>query len=105
MKFPKDVDGDVLRRLLESGLDFSYPQSIDFNVDFKQWPPSDQALKVLRNKFGDIGIYEPEDEDTGYVIFVVRSILTYELVMTTQKEATELMAQFGGTCESWGILH
>jgi hypothetical protein len=32
------VDGDVLRELEASGLDFSNPAQIDFNVDFETWP-------------------------------------------------------------------
>ena len=31
--WPNDADGDVLRRMKESGFDFSKIHSIDFNID------------------------------------------------------------------------
>ena len=35
MTWPSDADGDVLRRLEQSGFHFSKSTLIDFNVDFQ----------------------------------------------------------------------
>jgi hypothetical protein len=34
----------------------------------------------------------------------VRALVTYELVMSVQREMSALVADFGGHCESWGVL-
>lgn len=105
MNFPKDADGDVLRRLDESGLDFSRPQSVDFNVDFLSWPPSPEALEKLEASFGPIEIYEPDDNYAGYVLLTITEPLSYDFVVGIQDNVSKLMSEFGGVCESWGVLH
>lgn len=105
MNFPDDVDGDVLRRLDESGFDFSKTWKIDFNVDFDSWPPSPEALNILEKEYGAIEVYEPDGESDGYVLFNVNSIVSYELIMSSQQKASSLVSDFGGVCDSWGILH
>tara|TARA_R110001583_G_scaffold66418_1_gene190920 strand:- start:182 stop:499 length:318 start_codon:yes stop_codon:yes gene_type:complete len=105
LNFPNDVDGDVLRRLEESGFDFSKTWEIDFNVDFNSWPPAQEALNILEKEYGAIEVFEPEEESDGYVLFNITSIVTYDLIMDTQRKASSLASTFGGVCESWGVLH
>ena len=104
--WPSDVDGDVLRRLEESGLDFSQPTLIDFNVDFERWPPPEQAVDVLAQKYPNLEINEPDPENDfpGDITFKMYERLTYEMVIRVQTEVTELMAPFGGLCECWGVF-
>lgn len=104
MNWPNDADGDVLRRMFESGFDFGSKCLIEFNVDFDYWPPSDAAFKVLSEKYGEINVFEPEAEYDGYYQFQIYSKVTYELVLRTQREASSLMQPFSGVCESWGVL-
>lgn len=104
MNFPDDADGDVLRRLDESGFDFSKSTTIDFNVDFDNWPPHPDAISKLKEYAGAVEIYEPDEEYSGYVLFHIHQILSYELVIDTQRNVTTLMAEYGGICESWGVL-
>lgn len=105
MIFPNDVDGDVLRRLEDSGFDFSITWEIDFNVDFNCWPPSQEALNILEKEYGAIEVFEPEEESDGYILFNITSIVSYDLIMDTQRKASSLVSTFGGVCESWGVLH
>ncbi len=102
--FPDDVDGDVLRRLEESGFDFQKPTTIDFNVDFDSWPPHPDAVSKLKEFAGAIEIYEPDGEYSGYILFNIHQILSYKLVIETQDNVTSLVAEYGGICESWGVL-
>jgi len=102
--FPADVDGDVLRRMLANGFDFSAPARIDFNIDFDDWPPSPDLLVELEKRFAEVTVHDP-DEYSGYVSFVVTAQVTYELVMSIQRSASEMASPFGGICESWGVLH
>ncbi len=102
--FPDDVDGDVLRRLEESGFDFQKPTTIDFNVDFDSWPPHPDAVSKLKEFAGAIEIYEPDGEYSGYILFNIHQILSYKLVIDTQENVSSLVAEYGGVCESWGVL-
>jgi hypothetical protein len=102
--WPDDADGDVFRRLEESGLNFDSPVQIDFNIDFSNWPPAQEALQVLADRYSAISVVEPVEDFTGYVEFQLFERPTYERVMAIQAEVSGLMARFGGVCESWGIL-
>ena len=102
--WPNDVDGDVLRRMEESGFDFSKSHEIDFNVDFDRWPPMPEALALIRLRYPNTVVHEPFGEDRGYVQFQVHARVTYDLVMRIQRETSALMADFGGYCQSWGVM-
>ena len=103
MTWPNDADGDVLRKLEEGGFDFSRAHKIDFNVDFRSWPPAELAIKLLRKEFGVIEIFEPSDDFNGYISFQVVERVTYEGVTSMQRRLTREMQPYGGVCESWGV--
>ena len=105
MTWPNDADGDVLRRLEENGFDFSKEYEIDFNVDFDNWPPPDEAINKIKEHYPNIEKIEPDEEYEGYLLFQVKTKINYELVTSIQRKVTELVKQYGGVCESWGVLH
>ena len=102
--WPNDADGDVLRRLKDSNFDFSKAHLIDFNIDLQEWPPNQELIDLLIKRYGDIGGYEPSEGMNGYLLFQIKDQLTYELVIKTQEEATQLAAPYGGICESWVVM-
>ena len=101
MTWADDADGDVFRRLVEGGFDFSRSYAVDFNVDFASWPPPQEAIDVLRSMYGEITVYAPDHD----VSFKVEGKVSYEGVTSVQRRTTAAMAKFGGACESWGVLH
>ncbi|MFT6735624.1 MAG: hypothetical protein ACJAS9_003835 [Polaribacter sp.] len=109
MNWPNDADGDVLRRLEESGFDFSKSYEIDFNIDFNidfdNWPPSEDAIELIDKEFGTVEVYNLDEDHNGYLLFNINRKITYDLVINTQKRVSKLLQSFGGVCESWGILH
>jgi hypothetical protein len=62
------------------------------------------AIAVLRGRFADAEVIEPEGDYRGYVQFHVEAPVTYELVIRMQREVMELMRPYGGYCESWGVM-
>lgn len=104
IQWPDDADGDVLRRMKSSGFDFDQPCSIDFNVDFETSPPPRAATKILEQKYPSTKIYSSIDGG-DYAQFQIHGRLTYDLVVSVQREISHQMAEFGGICESWGVLH
>jgi hypothetical protein len=103
--WPRDADGDALRRMRERGFNFHEPCIVDFNVDFEAWPPEEKAIHALREQFPGAKLFSPEDESPGYILFQMHVLLTYDLVTTIQRQVTELMARYGGTCDTWGVLY
>lgn len=104
MIWPDDADGEVFRRLESEGFDFSKSYTVDFNVDFETWPPSEVATKRLQSLIGKFESFEPDEEFDGYLLFQVTMKLNYEKVMSIQREVSAAMAPFGGICGSWGVL-
>jgi hypothetical protein len=104
MSWPADADGDVFRRLQMQGFNFSETHTIDFDVEFRQWPPPQEALRLLRSRYPDLEIVEPDSEFPGQVSFQVRERLSYEFVTAIQRSISSLVSIFGGTCQSWGVL-
>jgi hypothetical protein len=102
--WPGDADGDVLRRLQARAFDFSSKHEIEFNVDFEEWPPHPNAIAWLESKYSSVEVRQPEAGFSGYIQFKVLAKLSYELVMQTQCEATLGTEEYGGVCESWGVL-
>jgi hypothetical protein len=103
-QWPDDADGDVFRRLAAHSFDFSRPYAVDYNVDFKCWPPARAALDLLDARHGPIRVFEPGEHGDGYVQFQLHGPLTYEGVISVQRAVSVAMAPFGGVCESWGVM-
>ena len=110
MNWPNDADGDVLRRLDSDGFDFEKEHVIDFNIDFNSWPLSKEVVEAITKLYSNCEFIEPDEEDIengdliGYVQFQFFGKLTYDLVVNTQANATQQTKQFGGWCESWGLM-
>lgn len=103
--WPDDVDGDVFRRMQESGFHFGDETDIDFNIDLDVWPPSDALLDLLRGQaFSSVRVCPPDETGSGYILVVVHAKLTYELVTAMQQALSDIAAPFGGWCDSWGVL-
>jgi hypothetical protein len=102
--WPDDADGGVFRNLAEDNFDFSKPYSVDYNVDFENWPPPAAALEWLRSQYGTLGLYPSDEDGSGYVQFQVVDRVTYEGVTSIQRHVSIAMVPFGGVCESWGVM-
>jgi hypothetical protein len=103
--WPDDADGDALREVESLGVDLGAVQAIDFNIDFDLWPPQPALIDELRNRYDEVRIVEPSDDNDGYVVVVIEDRLSYELVVATQETLSELAEPFEGRCESWSVLH
>lgn len=101
--WPDDADGDVFRSLQADGCDFSKTYTIDFFVDFPDWPPAEEALSLLEANFGKIELVDEEEDETPCVLCKIESLLTYEFVTATQAKIAEAVKPFGGYCMDWGV--
>jgi hypothetical protein len=104
MTWPKTADGDVFRSLESKGFDFTKVTKIDFEVDFKSWPPRQDALDILKKNYPSIEFIDTDESHLGYAHLEIHDFLTYELVLSMQERITALVSKFGGACEAWGVL-
>lgn len=102
--WPDDADADVLRRLRDKGFDFSLHHLVDFNVDFDAWPPNPIARQRICREFPLVTEYVDEVSGVGSLVVKVDDMVTYRLVVDTQRRLSELASEFGGWCNSWGVL-
>ena len=103
MSWPNNADGDVFRRLERSGFDFAAEHVVDFNIDLVDWPPAPGLIAEIRRRYAEWSQIAPEDDYRGYIEIQVRAPVTYEFVISMQRELSELAGPFGGVCESWGV--
>jgi Regulator of ribonuclease activity B len=106
ISFPNDVNGDVLRRMQEHGVDFTQPRHIDFVVAF----PSEDAAEA----------FAQEIRELGHSISIARSDCVPELpwdariertmipshaeITEFESTLTDLAERFGGRNDGWGLL-
>jgi len=110
MKWPDDEDGDILRMLEERDFDFDKEAKIDFEIEFDHWPLSKKEIDSITRDYPGCELNDPDEEDiaegitTGTVNLQITSKITYEFICSTQKEITRKVKQYGGRCESWGVM-
>lgn len=104
-EWPDDADGQVLRRLQGKGFDFSRKYLVDFTVDFEEWPPNPEALRAIRREFESAAEYVDDVSGQGSIVVKFESVLDYCFVVDTQLRLSEIVNDFGGWCDSWGVLH
>ena len=103
--WPDDADGQVLRCLRDKGFDFSKQYVVDFNVDFEEWPPNPEALRHIHREFKITSEYVDDVSGRGSIVVKIEAKLSYSFVVETQQRLTDLASEFGGWCDSWGVLH
>lgn len=100
MDWPQDADGDVLRRLENSGFDFSQQVKIDFEVSLANQQSLPSVKRTIEQAIAKVQI-----STTEYGLTVqVGDFLTYAFVMGMQAKLSELAGPFGGSCDEWGVL-
>jgi len=111
MTFPRDADGDALRRVAAGGADMGAPMSIDFSVA----APSKEAAEGVAAAAQRLGYrtdvwFDDEEQDLDgdddtppWTCYCTKSMLaTYEGVIRAQRELDEIGRPFGAWSDGWG---
>lgn len=109
MQFPDDENGDVLRRMLTSGFDFSLPHHVEFFAVFRTEREADfVARQFVADRSGDESIVSIETrpaERGGMELMLVKSMLiTHESVSAFESRLAERVSQHDGYMDGWGVL-
>lgn len=104
--FPDDENGDVLRRMMQGGDDFTKPRDIDFSVVF----PDDKAAKEFGDHFARRGFkvsVQKSDckSDLPWDVTVTKFMLPTHAGITDFEEILEEeAARLGGQNDGWGCF-
>jgi hypothetical protein len=101
MSWPDDADGDVFRSLEADGFDFSVETLIEFNVDLGDPDSTTAAIDAALDVCPDAAIGLEDD----HFVVQVQALLTYEFVIAAQQKLTAATEKFGGSCDSWSVMH
>lgn len=110
MRFPDDVNGDVFRRMVASGFDFSVPHPVEF---FAVFADGEAANRVARRYIGEheagedtlAGVRTTPLESGETELFIARPMLvTHAAVTAYETRLGERVAQEGGRLDGWGVL-
>lgn len=103
MDYPKDADGDALRRIA-AGSDMSKPMVIDFAVDVPTEAAGNEVVR-LATESGYTPALEFDDDTKRWTCYCSKHMVpTYEAVLAAQQELDQLSAPVGGKSDGWGTL-
>jgi hypothetical protein len=104
--FPDDENGDVLRRMQESGDDLSQARRIDFTIVF----PSESATQYFSQHFQNLE-YQVSIEKSGTVQELPWDVVISRYMLPTHTDITEfeseleaIAAPLGGRNDGWGCF-
>lgn len=102
--YPRDADGDALRRIAGHGSDMSKPMLVDFFVAVPN-EKSGNLVARAATRLGYSASVERDPAEGSWTCYCSRElILTYESVMKAQEELADVSGQFGGAMDGWGSL-
>jgi hypothetical protein len=104
MEFPSDTNGDVLRRMFNSGMDLSLQFDIDFWHLFEAEDLATLMLDRVRAQ-GLIGEVSRNEVVGGFdVRVIVRMVPTHEGITDIELELQAVAEECGGIADGWGVL-
>ena len=109
MSYPENANGDVLRRMEESGFDFSVEHVVDFFAVFATEAEADQIarLYLADHKAGDTFKNietRPRDEGGIELTLSKQMLVTYERITAFEHKLAERMSTVEGAMDGWGVL-
>lgn len=109
MQFPKDENGDVLRRMVASGFDFGQVHDVDFYAIFPVRADAvlvaRQLIEADRSSNSLAAVKTDTTEDGATELKVVRKMLvTHDGVTIFERLLGEMCAAHGGKLDGWGVM-
>ena len=104
--FPRDENGDVLRRMAEAGVDLVSRRVIDFEFCFPDEVSANGFTEAIRTSVMATIVYPPDPvngEEWG-VQCRERMVPSHSAISETERRLTTVAEQFGGYADGWGSL-
>ncbi len=105
MQFPDDGNGDMLRALMDAGIDLSQPLAIDFYLVFKNKDQAEKAMAALvaSDLQGEVEMHFNDLEQ--WELIVSQTMLPeHEAITAREAELDKFAKKFGGHNDGWGVM-
>ena len=105
MQFPDDGNGDMLRALMDAGIDLSQPLAIDFYLVFKNKDQAEKAMAALvaSELQGEVELHFNDLEQ--WELIVSQTMVPEHAAVTAREiELDKFAKKFGGHNDGWGVM-
>ncbi len=107
--YPKDADGDALRRVIALGADMSKPMDIDFAVAVPTREAGEHVAEEAERRGFRVNLVadadEEEPEATSWSCYCTKSMVPdYDALLAVQHELDEIAKPCGGWSDGWGTF-
>ena len=103
MKFPNDENGDVLRRMQESGFDFSKEYVFDYYHIFDSKSTAQQFATMLQ-KHRIHAEVQPNKDSKWDVVVKIMHLPTHNEITEWEIDLEAGAKKFGGLKDGWGVM-
>ena len=101
--FPDDVNGDVLRRMVDSGMDLSQTYDMEFFHVFTSKEKAEGMCKFVYDKGIRVKLNQTDDGNWD-VCCIIPMVPTYKEITETECKLEKIAENNGGVSEGWGVL-
>ena len=105
MQFPDDGNGDMLRALMDAGIDLTEPLAIDFYLVFKNKDQAEKAMAALvaTELQGEVELHFNDLEQ--WELIVSQTMVPEHAAITAREaELDKFAKKFGGHNDGWGVM-
>jgi len=105
MQFPDDGNGDMLRALMDAGIDLSQPLAIDFYLVFKNKDQAEKAMAALvaSELQGEVELHFNDLEQ--WELIVSQTMVPEHAAVTAREvELDKFAKKFSGHNDGWGVM-
>ena len=105
MQFPDDGNGDMLRALMDAGIDLSQPLAIDFYLVFKDKERAEKAMAALvaSEHQGEVELHFNDLEQ--WELIVSQTMVPEHAAVTAREvELDKFAKKFAGHNDGWGVM-
>lgn len=108
-EYPRDADGDALRRVVADGSDMTKPMEIDFVVAVPSREAGDQVAQHARRLGFRVDLvadaHEEEPDATSWSCYCTKSMVPdYDALLAVQRELDGIAKPWGGWSDGWGTF-
>ncbi len=104
LHFPDDENGDVLRRMQESGDDLDQPRVIDFAFAFPERPQAIAFAEALDDRSLEICISYYEEREMWQTVVKRHMLPTHEDITAWESALAGHAEAVGGEPDGWGCM-
>ncbi|MBV2132871.1 ribonuclease E inhibitor RraB [Pseudomonas sp. MAP12] len=103
MQFPNDENGDVLRRMQNSGFDFNKEHVFDYYHTFESRTSAEQFAAMLHGHKIHAEV-QPNKKNLWDVVVKIMHAPTHSEITEWESDLEVVANKFGGLKDGWGVM-